>query len=550
MKTQTIKLFLKKRLVYLALLRSSIFIYLVFSISFLSSQQLAHANQLAGGLKIKGIVLDNFGKPLPGANIYISVLQIGAASGLDGSYEFEVPSSQVTGQQVEITATFMGYKKKTEMIVLSGNSMDINFTLDEDVFKFEEVVVTGIASKRSKAVAEVAVARIAASELTEKQSYTGMAQLVSGKVSGVNMQISSGNVGSGWRFNVRGGGGLSGDGQPVIYLDGVRINNEEFSLGWTGGQTVSDLSNLNPNDIENVEVLKGPAAAAMYGTSGSNGVVLITTKRGKLSTEPGAVNIEYSFNYGTNQRFYTYDEDKYVNAAFFNKLMEPAGIIREHQVSLSGGTNQLRYHTSFTNRFEEGLLGFQNWMDRNALRVNVSTIPMKDLSIKISSGFTWNKLRQPQMDNNVYSWNSNAFTYQRRWNNADSIAIASYETWNDSKQFIGSGQVVWKPLANFEINGGAGIESVLWDGIDYKPFGLRYQNNYRGGKDITRRTTNQNTYDLNARYSLNLFNVNLTSIVGAQILERHYFYTYAGGDYFSDPVIQEIQAQSEKNDAT
>jgi len=505
-----------------------------------SEQSSTAARSSTSRVEIQGVVVDKSkGAPLPGANVIIKGTSVGAATDLDGKFAFGYSAKD---QKFTILVSFMGYKSQERELLPTDDLSNLRFELAEDVFLGEAVVVTGIASKRSKDIAEIAVARIAAADLTAKNSYTGLSQLISGKVSGVTTQIASGNVGSGWRFHVRGGGGLTGNGQPVIYLDGVRISNDEFSLGWTGGQSVSDLSNLNPNDVESVEILKGPAAAAMYGTSGSNGVVLITTKRGKLSIEPGVPNIEYHFTYGTNQRFFTYNENEYVNAEFFNKLIEPPGVIREHQVSVSGGTSQFSYLTSFTNRFEEGLLGFQNWMDRNSLRVNVNAVPRQDLSIKVSTGFTWNKLRQPQMDNNVYSWNSNAFTYQKRWNNADSIAIARYETLNDSKQFIGSGQVVWKPFANFEINGGAGIESVLWDGTDYRPYGLRYQNNYRGGKWISRRSTNQYTYDFNARYLLSLYGVNLTSIVGTQVLERRYFETYEGGDYFSNPVITEIQA--------
>ena len=235
---------------------------------------------------VRGKVTDGkTGDGLPGANVYIRALGLGVSADATGAYSFTVPEEKAKGERAVLAAKVVGYKEKSERITLKPGVVTVDFALEEDIFQTEEVVVTGIASKTSRSVAEVAVARIPVADLTSKVNYQGLGQMFTGKVSGVNVTIPSGNVGAGWRFFVRGGGGLNGDEQPVIYIDGVRVDNSEFALTSVGGQTVSNLSNLNPNDIDNVEILKGPAAAAMYGTGGSNGVVLITTKSGKLAQQ-------------------------------------------------------------------------------------------------------------------------------------------------------------------------------------------------------------------------------------------------------------------------
>jgi TonB-dependent SusC/RagA subfamily outer membrane receptor len=501
-------------------------------------------------ITIRGKVTDSkTGEGLPGANVYIRALGVGAPADLTGAYSFTVPEEKATEARVLLAAKSVGYKEKSVRITLKSGVVTADFALDEDIFQVDEVVITGIASKTSKAVAEVAVARIPVADLVSRISYQGISQLFSGKVSGVNLQIASGNVGSGWRFFVRGGGGLNGDEQPVFYIDGVRVDNSEFALTSVGGQTVSNLSNLNPNDIENIEILKGPAAAAMYGTGGSNGVVLITTKSGKLAQQ-GKTNVEYTFGFGGNQRYYSYDEGKYLNADGYNKILDQSGMLREHQLSAAGGTGIYRFYASISNRYEEGLIPFQNHMERNAFRANIGAFPSERLTLKVSTGFTWSTMYLPQMDNNIYSWNSNAFVYQNRWNNCDSAAIAAYMSKNDSYQFLGSAQVVWKPIRNFEVNVGSGMEYTTWDGLSLRPYGYKYSGNSTGEKNLSRRFVNQFTHDFNARYSVNAYDVNLTLILGTQILDRHYLYQSSGGMYYPNEDIQNIQSATQQAIAT
>jgi len=475
----------------------------------------------AQGMKVKGKLVDTNGEPLIGANVTIATLSLGAASNMDGKYSFDIPSGSVNGQEVIIKASYIGFKSKTETIILKGGTLTLNFTLEEDIFKSEEVVVTGIASRTSKAVAEVAVARISAKDLTEKQSYQSVSQLVSGKIAGVNLQISSGNVGSGWRLNMRGGGGLNGNGQPLIYIDGIKVENSEIVGYSAGGQGISLLSNLNVDDIENIEVLKGPAAAAMYGTNASNGVMLITTKSGKLGTDGGKnYSINYRYNYGINTQGFTYDEHKFLQGNRMNKLLEKDGKIQEHSINISGGGKTVRYYASFQNRDERGLIPDQNHMNRTSGKLNITTYPTDNLVVKVNTGYTWNKLRRPRNDNSTYGWILNALIYNPAYSKTDSASIAAINNSTTLNQFIGGASVMYKPVKNLEMNAGAGIDYNNARNVRLYPYGYKLGSSDRGRKGIWERDSWRMTYDLNARYTYNpIKDLTATTIIGSQISE-------------------------------
>jgi TonB-dependent SusC/RagA subfamily outer membrane receptor len=328
--------------------------------------------------RISGTVADDKGTPLPNANIIITALNLGTAADDNGKYEFTVPADQSNGQTVSMTARYVGYKPHTVSIRLSGDNVKQDFTLDEDIFMSEEVVVTGIASKTAKSVSEVSVSKINAADLTNTSTFQTMSQLVEGKISGVHVTSSSGNTGGGYRFYVRGGGGLNGDEQPTVYIDGIRVDNDEL-IGWNvGGQAPSALSTLDPEDIASLEVLKGPAGAAMYGTSGSNGVVLITTKSGRNGRGISSpLSVSYKFAYGLNTQSYKYKTSNFISANAANALFRD-GIIRQNTLNVSGGSNLLRYYASFDDRSEEGNI-INNGLNRRALRGNLTSYTISNL---------------------------------------------------------------------------------------------------------------------------------------------------------------------------
>ncbi len=478
-------------------------------------------NSLAIGqstFKIRGKVTDQNGEPLIGASVVLKATGLGAAADLDGNYSFDVPKSLANGQQTELTASFINYKKGIARIVLNGSEIVQDFSLEEDVFQNEEIVVTGIASKTSKSVAEVSVARINAADLQTINSYNGISQIVAGKVSGVQMTNASGNVGGGWRFNVRGGGGLNGTGQPTMYIDGVRVENTEIGLA-AGGQLNNTLSGLNANDIDKIEFLKGPAAAAMYGTNGANGVVLITTKTGKISAAARkGLSVEYKFNYGYNEQQRKYDSDVYVTADTANNNFRK-GPIREHFLNIVGGNSEVRYYASLENRIEDGILA-TNRQERTSTRINLVANPYNNLNIKLNAYYNNNKVFRPNNDNSIYGWLGNMLLRYKPFTWTSRVMLDQAYLEGTTNQFIGSVSANYTPIENLEINATLGVDNMNYRENRFYPIG--YNALVADGQKALydRRNTNQNM-EFNAAYNYEFSDFKFRSVVGAQFFNRY-----------------------------
>lgn len=238
---------------------------------------------------ITGTVIDQAGEPLPFANVVVQGTTVGTTTGIDGKYSLKVPDGSTT-----LVVSYTGY---TDQNLILGSSNVLNCTLAEGVL-LDNVVVTALGIKRSEKALGYAVQEVKAEEITRSGATNPVDALV-GKSSGVQITRSSGSAGGGSRILVRGVTSMVGDNQPLIVIDGVRTNNDtNLSQGSTSGTAASNrLMDLNPEDIESVNVLKGAAATALYGTAGATGVILITTKKGKTGANTFNVNVTSSVGF-------------------------------------------------------------------------------------------------------------------------------------------------------------------------------------------------------------------------------------------------------------
>lgn len=508
------------------------------NVLFIAILVLVHVSPtFAETLEIRGVVIDQAsGEPLPGANVFVKGTSVGGASDIYGNVSF----TYETDTEFTLVVRFMGYKTQEHQFSPDDDLSNLRFELIAGVYMGETVVITGIASRRSKEIAEVAVARINAAELTEMHSYQDLSQLVTAKIAGVRVENASGNVGSGIRFNMRSGGGLNGDEQPVIYVDGIRMNSDEYEGTGVGGQGISLLADLNPEDIASIDVLKGPAAAASYGTNGSNGVVLITTKRGQLGAEgTKGVAISYKHLTGTNTQAYEYSEDDYVNAGMMNGIHH-TGPIEQNSLSASGGSNVFKYYLGVDRRYEEGLL-VNNHMDRKTFRANFDVVASDKLNLSVSSSYILNENRRPEGDNNSYSWIGQTYKDNPPYPSIDSLAITKINNTINLNRLMGSMSARWHPFKGFEVGGSVGIDDYDLIDIEHYPFGYVVSGHDEGRKDLRNRQNTQFTSQADVQYNYNLSkSLTVTSAVGTQIFDRRVRSSRITKEYFLTSLITDV----------
>jgi TonB-linked SusC/RagA family outer membrane protein len=224
---------------------------------------------------VSGKVVDEDG-PLPGVNVIVKGSTLGTTTDLDGNYKLSVPSDAEA-----LVFTYIGFEK---MEVAIGSKSVIDVTLQPDVQQLGEVVVTALGVSREKRSIGYSTQSVDGEKLAESRE-TNIINSLQGAVAGVQIQGTQGAMGGSSRITIRGANSFLGENQPLFVVDGMPINNDNYASasqqsGFGGGSYDygNAASDINPNDIESMEVLKGAAATALYGTRGANGVILITTK--------------------------------------------------------------------------------------------------------------------------------------------------------------------------------------------------------------------------------------------------------------------------------
>lgn len=478
---------------------------------------------------LTGSVIDRAtGETLVGATVFITDLERGAPTNIDGEYAIDnLPIGSYT-----VRVSFIGYRTMTETVAINEGDNVYNVELRSDLTGLDEVVVTSIASRTSRAVSEVAVARVDAGQFTETASYQDLSQLVSGKVAGVNVQPAGGTVGAGIRFNVRSGGGIGGAGQPVIYVDGIRIDNSQLTGVGRGGQGTGTLADINMDEVETINILKGPAAAALYGTSGSNGVVLITTKRGQ-SIAGGGLNVRVRSTQGWSDFVRNDQLEQFGSTQAISDIFRTARLDHKN-VSISGGSEFIRFYTSADQRLEEGTMN-RNFMDRQNFRANFDAFPREDVTISVSAGYSWNTVQLPDNDNNVVGYLGNTVLAGPGVNEAGDLELG-FNTFgftakesidaivDESKttRFLGSAQFQYRPIENFELTASIGYDGASLRRDNSIPPGFFVTGPGNAGqRTIVNRNNQQYTYDFNARYSYDIVpGLSASTVVGTQMFDR------------------------------
>ena len=264
-----------------------------------------------GPATVTGRATNPQGQPEAGVLVRIESLNVGASTGADGRYTVTVPAARVgTGQSVQITATRVGLTPVTRTVALQpGATVTQDFQLAANALLLEGVVVTALGIERQERELGVATTQIAGEDLSRVE--TNVVNSLSGKVPGVNI-TNSGPQGGSSRIVIRGESSITGNNEPLFIVDGVPVDNYStggnLNTGAGGFDYGNALQDLNPDNIGSVTVLKGPNAAALYGSRASNGVVIITTRNGAGATGRPEISVSQNVTWEDELRLPDYQD--------------------------------------------------------------------------------------------------------------------------------------------------------------------------------------------------------------------------------------------------
>ncbi|SEW53903.1 SusC/RagA family TonB-linked outer membrane protein [Chitinophaga arvensicola] len=338
------------------------------------------------------------GQQLPGVSVVIKGTKTGVVSGADGKFSITVSAADA------LLFSFVGYETKEEKV---GNRSSINVSLTGSNKVLNEVLVTGYGELKRKDVTS-SVSHVSSSLINDRPA-TSFDQALTGRAAGVNIATNSGVLGDAVSIRIRGVNSITNSTQPLVIVDGIPMNtlNNANVFNSGNGTRYNPLADINPNDIESIDVLKDAAASALYGSRAAAGVIIITTKRGKT----GTVNVNYNGYVGTSTAaklpkllngddFTTIQNEKAKNAtktggtaAILAKDIDVngdgkpdrtdwlkevfrTGIIHNHQLGLTGGTEKAKFYASGEYADQQGMI-VSNRLRRGAIRMNLDVTPKK-----------------------------------------------------------------------------------------------------------------------------------------------------------------------------
>jgi TonB-linked SusC/RagA family outer membrane protein len=242
---------------------------------------------------VTGRVTTDAGTPIGAAVVSIPSLRLSATTNDAGVYVIPIPSDRFVARSDSLRVTRIGYRPATVRFTMQSGRVTVDVTMSAQAVSLEQVVVTGTAGNQERRAQAAVVSTIDASEITSKAPVLDVNELLYARTPGVSMTKGSGTSGSNTRIDIRGQASISLSNYPLVFIDGVRVTAGPRSVvsapgGTTagaGGQQLNALNDLNPDDIESIEIVKGPAASTLYGSDASAGVIQILTKKGRLGSE-------------------------------------------------------------------------------------------------------------------------------------------------------------------------------------------------------------------------------------------------------------------------
>jgi TonB-linked SusC/RagA family outer membrane protein len=363
-------------------------------------------------------------RPLAGAQVSVPGTGRGGLTDASGSFVLlNVPAGTI-----RVRGEMIGFAPvEREVTVTAGQVATVELALSQAAISLNEIVVTGTPGAVQKKTLGNAVATINAADLTQKAANTTVTELLQAKAPGIQIIGGSGSAGTGASIRIRGASSLNAGNRPVFYVDGVKVstarggNFAASCCNQDNGQNTSLLDLLNPDDIESIEVIKGPAAATLYGAEAAGGVIQIITKKGR----PGQQKMQWNAKLGMGQSEWALETITNYAQCTAAKLANPsvypgcvgkaegaiisgqplktdpdalrAGDLRQYALSVRGGGEGYSFYLSGDINDEEGIF-HNNFSNRKSGRANFAFAPTGELDIAVSVGYSQQHVRLPIAD--------------------------------------------------------------------------------------------------------------------------------------------------------
>ena len=376
-------------------------------------------NQQTGSLV--GTITDAEGTPLIGATIKVLGTDVSVASNTDGQYRLQIAPGTYT---VEVSYISFQTKQQSGVLIQAEASTNLDFTLEDGIGELNEVVVVGYGQNLRRNLT-TAVSSVKPEDIAGR-NVASANQLLQGQVAGVNLTSSNGTPGGNSRVSIRGVSSINGDNEPLYVIDGIPLSKATASYNFSGEYRQDPLSLINPSDIETIDVLKDAAATAIYGSRGTNGVIIITTKQGKKGTPSVSLNqqsgmsimpktldllspsefiamqTEATENFNRDMGYSpgstgfididnvlgVVPDDPY-DVNWQDMIIRNQANTHQTDISLSGGNDRVNYFTSGGYQYQEGMIK-QSSLRRYSVRNNIDYKPNEvfNFGINLNGNYT------------------------------------------------------------------------------------------------------------------------------------------------------------------
>ena len=424
--------------------------------------------------------------------VYLVDTGLGTLTNASGRFLIlNVPAGTYT-----LRAERLGYgAQEAQVTVADGGTVTQDFAFETEALGLDELIVTGTAGASRRREIGNTISQLDVSDIQEPpQSVDAILQ---GRVAGMTVMNASGNAGSGARIRLRGNVSVAQSNQPLIYVDGVRLRSDAFDKnvpptgypGRSGNDVASPLNNINPADIDRIEVIKGAAATTLYGTEASAGVIQIFTKRGHqgsaqwtASVEQGIANMR-PFGISSDRRPSFEDAESAAGGTSDFMFIDPwlrNAWQQRYSLSVGGGNDDVQYFVSGSLEDDEGVLP-NDQEEKINLRGNFTFSPASNLQLQWNTSFTKDQFTNTAAGNNAHGLTLNVFRRNANYfgneikENLD--LLLNQEIATDIDHLITGGTATWTPLSNFTSRLSVGYDLAQQENRNLRPFGfVRAQN--------------------------------------------------------------------------